>query len=99
MSDEPRDDDDRRAILARRSRLIAIALSGLTGAITPGCYESHEPGALRDAGMDAAQDGGLPVPCLGAPLDAGPTPCLEAPIDAGPAPCLDVPFDGGTDDP
>lgn len=100
---EQRDDEDRRAILSRRSRLIALALGGLATA-APGCYDSHE----RD---DAAvsMDSGTPVPCLGAPLedagrhtclslipDASPTPCLEAPLeDAGPSPCLDFDPDAG----
>lgn len=93
--DDPKDDEDRKAILARRNRLIAIAFSGLTGAA--GCYESHVPGDAprprRDGGVDAA----TPSVCLGAPLmDAGfPGPCLEAPFDAGPGPCLSAPIDAG----
>lgn len=107
MGDE-RDDDDRRAILARRNRLIALAISGLTSAT--GCYESHVRGGdpTVDAGVPVPclsrpiEDAGLPVPCLGVPIeDAGPAPCLEPPppLDAGsPMPCLDAPFeDAGTD--
>jgi hypothetical protein len=88
---EEHDDEDRRAILARRSRLIALALGGLATA-APGCYDSHE---ARDAAVTI--DAGEPVPCLGAPLqDAGPTPCLEPPLeDAGPMPCLDFGPDAG----
>lgn len=91
--DDTKDDEDRKAILARRNRLIAIAFSGLTGAT--GCYESHvtgePPRPRRDGGVDA---GAIPSVCLGAPLDAGfPGPCLEAPFDAGPGPCLGAPID------
>ncbi|MEQ8457413.1 MAG: hypothetical protein RLO52_11225 [Sandaracinaceae bacterium] len=88
------EDEDRKAILARRSKLIALALGGLTTAT--GCYESHGVGVApttpRDA--EAPRDTG-PGPCLGAPLmDAGPTPCLEPPApDAGPEPCLSAPID------
>lgn len=98
---EEREDEDKRAILSRRSRLIALALGGLTSAT--GCYESHTPGTPppigRDAGADATSP---PAPCLGAPLpeDAGPTPCLDVAIDAGPAPCLGAPIeDAGTIEP
>lgn len=97
-------DEDRRAILDRRARLIALALSGLA----PGCYESHiaEPPVAPIVDAGHAIDSGVPVPCLGVPLpedagfDAGaPQPCLEAPFDAGheavadagdagPLPCL-----------
>ncbi|HEY8427367.1 MAG TPA: hypothetical protein VIL20_03300 [Sandaracinaceae bacterium] len=107
MSDE-HGDDDRRAILARRNRLIALALSGLTGAT--GCYQSHvREGEVVDAGVPVPclspplEDSGTPVPCLGAPIeDAGPPrPCLDTPIDAGPGdagapvPCLGPPIDAG----
>lgn len=88
------EDEDRKAILARRSRLVALALSSLAGA---GCYESHPPGeriVTRDAGADTS----VPTPCLGAPLDdAGPMVCLSRPFDAGATPCLDVALDAGAD--
>lgn len=104
--DDDRDDEDRRAILSRRSRLIALALSGLTTAATAGCYDDHgrrdDGGVEVDSGVPLPclspplMDAGAPVPCLGAPLeDAGPTPCLEPPADAGPAPSEQ---DAGTSD-
>lgn len=105
-------DEDRRAILSRRSRFIALALSGLASAGTAGCYDGHGRG--DDAGIEVdaepvpclspplPEDAGMPVPCLGAPLeDAGPTPCLEPPYDAGPAPSSDAgaePADAGAPD-
>jgi len=92
-------DDDRDAILARRRRFVALALSGLTTAGTvgvAGCYESHEldgrvpPRSCLSMLRDAGHDAGEPMPCLSAPRDAGwdagePMPCLDiAPMDAGP---------------
>lgn len=104
MAKDPdqREDEDRKAILSRRSRLIALALGGLTTAT--GCYESHSPGTPPPTGRDAGQDASTPpAPCLGAPLeDAGPVPCLDVAIDAGtiedagtvePMPCLSAPSD------
>lgn len=106
------EDEDRKAILSRRNRLVAIALSGLASAST-GCYEAHLPAGTAPPGRDAGVDSGFAVPCLGAPFDAGfdsglimPGPCLSAPAaDAGPAdaaeptPCLDfAPEDAGPDD-
>jgi hypothetical protein len=106
---DDREDEDRRAILARRNRLIAAALASVAAT---GCYESH----TADAGTPAPclrVDAGRPDPCLGAPLDAGdPMPCLSRVFDAGdptpcltikpvedggpkPGPCLGAPFDAG----
>jgi hypothetical protein len=107
------EDPDRDAILARRRRLVALALTGLTTA-APGCYESHERAGDGGAIVDARtadvgaprpclSDSGGPMPCLGTPLeDAGePMPCLsqKPPDDGGsPMPCLDVkPDDAGQD--
>jgi hypothetical protein len=101
------EDPDRDAILSRRRRLVALALSGLTTA-APGCYESHERAddggrpRLMDARVvgraDAAPCLGMlpedasPGPCLSAPpMDAAPTPCLDVAGDAGPKPCLEAP--------
>ena len=98
--DDEKDDADRKAILARRNRFIALALSGLTSAAASGCYESHTVGATRprrDGGEEV--DTGTPMPCLSRPVDAGPSVCLGVPIeDAGPTPCLDfAPEDAGAD--
>ena len=94
MTDD-REDEDRKAILARRSKLIALALGGLTSAT--GCYESHAVGtAPTRPDAEAPRRDAEPGPCLGAPLDdAGPRPCLEAPIDAGPPPGDAAIVDGG----
>jgi hypothetical protein len=99
-----REDEDKKAILSRRSRLIALALGGLTAAQggATGCYESHSPGTPPPIGRDAGADASTPpAPCLGAPLeDAGPAPCLEVALDAGPGPCLSPPIeDAGTVEP
>lgn len=67
-----RDDPDRDAILARRRRFLALALSGMAVA---GCESSPAP-CLRVAG-DASQE----VPDAG-PEDAGVS------ADASPMPCL-----------
>ncbi|MEC7525485.1 MAG: hypothetical protein VYE22_36715 [Myxococcota bacterium] len=93
MTDD-REEEDRKAILARRSKLIALALGGLTSAT--GCYESHAVGmAPTRPDAEAPRRDAEPGPCLGAPIDAGPRPCLDAPIDAGPGPCLSAPIDAG----
>jgi hypothetical protein len=96
-------DPDRDAILKRRNRFVALALSGLSSATAAGCYESHTPpGLVPDAGIVDAGHTTPPEPCLGAPLpeDGGePMPCLRVATDAGePMPCLDVIIeDGGPD--
>ena len=89
-NDDDDRDEDRRAILSRRSRFIALALSGLASAGTAGCYDGHGRG--DDAGIEADAE---PVPCLAPPLpeDAGVTTCLS--VDAGPLPCLEPPYDAG----
>jgi hypothetical protein len=105
------DDDgesDREAILRRRNRFVAIALSGLTTTATA-CYDSHTLDGEPSVAVDAGHDTGSPEPCLGAPADAGhdagviPSVCLGALPDGGfdedaavPMPCLDkAPFDAG----
>ncbi len=104
MGDGEQGDPDGEAILRRRNRLVAIALSGVAatslGACEP-CLTPIAPDAGRwDAGIDAS-----PVPCLsdaGRPrpdagsldagsLDADAEPDAEAGDagpDAGPKPCL-----------
>lgn len=105
--DDPRDEDpDRAAILARRRRFIAIALSGLTVGAT-GCPEPAQPATPPDSGT--APGDARPEPCLKVaappestptdpppPKDPEPTPCLKvaAPPEPEPAPeptpCLKV---------
>lgn len=102
-ADERTEDPDRDAILRRRSRFIAVALSsalaGSAGIATTACACLGAP--VRDAGTDAA-----PRPCLSdagrIDPDAGPQPCLSPPLpDGGPdAGDLDGgdPVDGGPTD-
>ena len=70
------DDPDRDAILARRRRLIALALAGLTATVTMGTDCGGGPdvclgATIPDGGPDSGQDAGM---------DAGPMACLS---DAG----------------
>ena len=100
MSQDDRDDDelDREAILARRRRFIAAALSGIVlsqaACATPQpCLEPVPPT------KDASTDTGTPQPCLSPVWDAGPDngpPPPDAGPDAGPQPCLTpLPPDAG----
>lgn len=97
------DDVDREAILARRRRLIATALSGLAltscAASTSGADSGD--GARIEASVEADA---WPQPCLSAVLDAGdasrdtgaPSDATDVPGDQSkPMPCLDPAFDGG----
>jgi hypothetical protein len=94
------DDPDRAAILARRQRFIALALSGL--ATTAACEKPKEDPAAPKADKGAQQgkgdQGARPHPCL--EVAAPPEP--EGGSSTGrPMPCLDVappepePDDGG----
>ena len=86
------DDLDRTAILARRQRFIALALSGLAsaGACTPTDPPKEEaprarPGAClsiepRQPEPNAPKE---PIP---PPPDATPVPCLAVPLDFVPPP-------------
>lgn len=111
MGDDERDDLDRDAILARRRRFIAAALTGLVMTHCSSTVEGVDAATdvASDAAGDVTTDRG-PQPCLTPlPPDAGPDagtaqPCLGAlPDDAGPQPCLsadagppvDVGFDAG----
>lgn len=80
------DDPDRAAILARRQRFIALALSGL--ATTTACEKPKEdPAAPKDgkAAQEGKDDEGAPHPCLnvtkvepeGGDSTGKPMPCLE----------------------
>lgn len=72
------DDPDREAILARRKKLIAVALAGLTSAA--GCGgDDGEPMACLRAAPDSGMDGGP----RDSGMDAEPMPCLDFAIDAG----------------
>ena len=100
------DDPDRAAILARRQRFIALALSGL--ATTTACEKPKaDPSAPKDgkAVQEGKGDEGAPHPCLNvAPLEpeggdstGKPMPCLDVsppepePIDDGsPQACLKI---------
>jgi hypothetical protein len=68
------DDDgaDRRAILERRRRFVALALAGLTGT-APACAGAapveprrpeDDPGTGEVAPVAATTDAGIPQPCL-----------------------------------
>ncbi len=79
------EDPDRAAILARRQRFIALALSGLT--TTAACEKpKEEPAAPSKADTKGAE---------GTDTKANPRPCLKVappePDDSGkPMPCLEV---------
>lgn len=118
--DDPRDEDgtsvpaepadpDRAAILARRQRFIALALTGLA---TTGC-EKPSNDSKKPTGVEQSDDGGKACLKVAAPNpDVGtPQPCLEVAEpprdddgndDATPQPCLNVvadpPPDDGNDD-
>lgn len=94
---DDRDDPDRAAILARRSRLIAIAMSGFT--LAGACGESDDPARPR---VDQTQEQTRnvhpepPFPCL-EPMrprddEVPPQPCLEVAVPDEPEP-------GETDEP
>lgn len=78
--DKPEVDPDRAAILARRQRFIALALSGLsTTACTPGDNESKSPKSdtrgevAPPEGQEAGQQP-VPQPCLSVPIQPEPPP-------------------------
>ena len=86
----PEVDEDREAILKRRSRFVAAALAGIAGAsLMAAC-----------SGEDAS-----PVPCLSGPCrdcgdasDARPQPCLsQFPPDSGDSGDSGAPGDAGPD--
>lgn len=71
------DDPDRDAILARRKRLVALALSGLIGPLA-GCDEVRPGPCLQPPYVEGDQPPGpTPTPTP----DPYPGPCLEAPYD------------------
>ncbi len=78
---EPEADEDREAILRRRSRFVAAALAGIAGAsLIAAC--STKTGSSRDASPAAC----LTPSCDEACQDAYPQPCLTPiPPDGGDA--------------
>lgn len=98
--DDPRAapvDVDRAAILARRQRFIALALSGLASACTSNERPARPQACLKYSIEPREKPGGtkpdphepsdtaLPVPCLSLPAE--PPPPIEDP-KATPQPCL-----------
>jgi hypothetical protein len=93
MADEGRDDPDRAAILARRQRFIALALSGLSAScgknngspqpcldIGPAETSGTDDGATDDGATSAgtgSSSTGMPMPCL----DIGPTTGITVTAD------------------
>ncbi|HET6583678.1 MAG TPA: hypothetical protein VFG69_09525 [Nannocystaceae bacterium] len=92
--DEPDVDPDRAAILARRQRFIALALSGLAAAACDTCEPKPclNISAPQPNDDDADAKTGEPHACLAAmpPADpkAPPHPCLD--VEPTPKPCLEV---------
>ena len=66
------DDEDRAAILARRSRLIGLALSGLAAAA---CDEAPGPTVCLEPPIVQPDEGdpSPPMPCLSPPMPPEPT--------------------------
>jgi hypothetical protein len=101
---EPESDEDARAIVARRGRFVAAALTGLTGAaLAAACASAEACLSMIAPEQDAATDGDQPAD---ATADAPPVPCLSIkPIDdagdagdardAEPMPCLKIAPDAG----
>jgi hypothetical protein len=103
QSTEPETDEDARAIVARRGRFVAAALTGITGAaLAAACASAEACLSMIAPEQDAATDGDRPGD---ATADAPPVPCLSiAPVDAGdagdasdaePTPCLRIAPDAG----
>jgi hypothetical protein len=104
MGDEGRDDPDRAAILARRQRFIALALSGLSAScgktsgpqvclsIGPGESSTTDDGSGSGSGSDSGSSStGMPMPCL----DIGPMTTESSADDTGTSGTTD---DTGTTD-
>ncbi|MFO0643628.1 MAG: hypothetical protein U0183_30660 [Polyangiaceae bacterium] len=100
-------DDDRQAILARRSRFVAAAVVSLTGAafvncaacLSPSDPDVRDAATISDGGSDATD--ARPQPCLSIARDAEPEgdATLDAKSDATPQPCLVPPLpDSGRDE-
>jgi len=94
-ADEPSDDPDRAAILARRRRFIALALSGLAG--TAACDRDGRPTSQPQPCLKTAAPTDTPGPTDATPTDTTPTnttPTDTTPTDTTPEPppqpCLEV---------
>ena len=98
--DDPDGDPDRAAILARRQRFIAIALSGLAGAAAcdgcgpKPCLNIATPDSVDPPNGDDPKDG-APHPCLSAVPE--PDPVEPGDPKAKPQPCLEVARDPDAD--
>lgn len=93
MGDD-REDPDREAILRRRNRMIAVALSGLVGGSAQACA-CLSPPPPPDSGIRI--DAATPVDA-GSRHDAGSREDAGLSRDGGPLPCLTpLPEDAGTD--
>lgn len=92
MDDEGRDDLDRAAILARRQRFIALALSGLSAScgntsgpqvclsIAPGDSSTTDAGSGSGSGSESSSGSTtMPMPCL----DIGPMTTESSADDTG----------------
>lgn len=78
VADDEHDDPDRAAILARRRRFLAVALSGVAATALAGCETTPAP-CLRlaiDAGAETQDAGPDAASSSDAGADASPMPCL-----------------------
>lgn len=80
---DDRDDPDRAAILARRNRVIAIAMSGFT--LAGACGESEEP--ARPSVEQTQEQTQIVEP---APPEPPHEPPPQEPVEPPPQPCLEV---------
>jgi hypothetical protein len=91
---KPNPDSDRAAILARRSKFIAFALSGLT--TTAACTDGKDAGSKQGQEQKQPDKEPPPQPCLNVVAvppeqpEAPPQPCLEIAPPPEPQACLSV---------
>lgn len=78
------EDEDRDAILGRRSRLIALALTGLVSGSAQACACLGVVRVEHDAGRDGGASADAATDDASVSQDGGPLPCLAPlPPDAG----------------